>query len=883
MKIIKPLVKDLIKTFCILLVLLVTPMQVHAALAGHVILSKGDVSAQSNTGETRALKRRSKIMSGDVIKTAANSSVQIRFVDKALMTIKANSEMDISEYQLANASEGNNEKAFMKLVKGGFRTISGQIGKGDKSAYKVDTPAASIGIRGTNYEVQQEASGDFVMAVYSGGISVQNESGSIELGLGSDFNFTRVSATSAPKGLLIAPETLSENSATDEPAEEESTEASTDGDEKTEDDTADTEKSNETASEDDDGESTANADTTDSDAQGNAEETDVVNTDSAQNQDVAATVTEALDDKLGEELSLNKEEAEDELVQLLIDDGMLIEGQDLDDLSAENEALLTAIGDIETIKEAVNSGFPVEDIAVENPDDPIDPVTPPVTEVPFLTSLYSNLATVNNPFPATVTQGSVEYDLITDEEYNLAASNKLGMLVMPMNYSQDIDGDLSFNFGEANLSSPNTVNSSDYASPITYVGTDTHINIYYELLNTSTNTIDEYHILVPIDHMVSNQTDLLTAIQDGLTDTAIISINDVQQPSGPVDDIFVDYDSSNNLFIFQPTTQTDKFMTKMELHFSGANSDLLAQQLGSDPLDNNWYNQADIELMITSGAWELATVEGEDGNPILVMSETSDESIPNGDGTFTQVTLNRDEVIKPHADSETHDNLLTFATCGDLGNICSIQVIKDEDKIRWGAWLAEPGKGIQIYEQKDDPNSGFNESKVHEEDQILAFWLAAERADISSLAGTAQFSADSLNCTDYSQCIGFADDGLVQKLSGQFDVDFNSGVISNGNLNIEVSDNVTFGAFGAVQGTATTTWDVNFSGQMAAGKPEFATQSISGTITDDIGGQVSNKIIGSVGGIFVNPGDIFAGGYNLGTADGTSKHTSGVFTLDQQP
>jgi hypothetical protein len=39
-------------------------------------------------------------------------------------------------------------------VRGGFRAISGLIGKVDRQAYRVATPAATIGIRGTDYEVQ---------------------------------------------------------------------------------------------------------------------------------------------------------------------------------------------------------------------------------------------------------------------------------------------------------------------------------------------------------------------------------------------------------------------------------------------------------------------------------------------------------------------------------------------------------------------------------------------------------------------------------------------------------------------------------------------------------------------------------------------------------
>ena len=41
--------------------------------------------------------------------------------------------------------------AFFSLLKGGFRTVSGLIGKINHEDYSVATPVATIGIRGTDY------------------------------------------------------------------------------------------------------------------------------------------------------------------------------------------------------------------------------------------------------------------------------------------------------------------------------------------------------------------------------------------------------------------------------------------------------------------------------------------------------------------------------------------------------------------------------------------------------------------------------------------------------------------------------------------------------------------------------------------------------------
>ena len=845
-------------THVLLIFLLLLPFQVQAELAGHVILAKGSVIAVSDQGENRALKRRSKIMSGDVIKTGTNSSVQIRFVDKALMTIKANTEMNITEYQLAKPNAGQKEKALMTLVKGGFRTISGQIGKGDKSAYKVDTPAASIGIRGTNYEVQQEASGDFVMAVYSGGISVENESGSIELGLGSDFNFTRVSPKGAPKGLLVAPATLSENSATDEPAEEES-ESVAESDEKSDDAEESTEEETALAESDEANE--------DQDATQDDDTSQLASSDDSV-QDVGEDVADALDEKLTEALQENKEEFEVTVISELIDQGYLTDGESLDDLDSTVLENLENLGSLDNLEDAENLDLNEEGII----PDPSEPDVDTVTGSDFIQGLYSNLASVTNPFA----NSNVTNDIITNQEYDLVASEKLAVMAMPMLYTQEADGSLTFNFEEANLASPNAVDNLIFTTNPLAAST-AEVNISFSILNTSTNAIDEYDISIPIDVAVSDPNFLLTTINNNLTSGNInISMNGAPiSPVAVTDITFTMTTPTAGFSEFQIVSNAPvgSFITEMDAHFSGDDANILASMMGGQSNENDWHYQSDIDLMITSGAWEMSA-DG-DGNPIFVMSDTYTENVGGND-----VTLNRDEVVKPNSNAELTSSLFEFASCGNEGRVCSIQVLKDQDNIRWGAWLTEPGKGIQIFEQLEGAD-GSTTLNIKEEDKILAFWLAAERADINNLSGTAQFSTTDLDCTDFSQCIGFADDGIVQNLSGQFDVNFNSGAITNGNLNIEVSDSASL-VLGQ-HGTANSTWDVNFSGQMSSTHPEFATHSVNGTVVDETGATISSTVIGNIGGIIVNPGDKVAGGYNLGTADGTDKHVSGVFTLDKTP
>lgn len=89
------------------------------------------------------------------------------------------------------------QTAVFKLLKGGFRTVTGLIGKSDRSEYRVSTQTATIGIRGTDYEViicdaacaadpvlqgsipgGAAAKGGTVVGVISGGVFVASGNGS---------------------------------------------------------------------------------------------------------------------------------------------------------------------------------------------------------------------------------------------------------------------------------------------------------------------------------------------------------------------------------------------------------------------------------------------------------------------------------------------------------------------------------------------------------------------------------------------------------------------------------------------------------------------------------------------------------------------------------
>lgn len=119
---------------------------------GKIILAVGEVVAVSTSGEERKLKRRSKIFSGDTLTTKDGARCQVRFSDKSLVALPESSVFKVDEYSF-NQSGNTQEKAIYSLLKGGMRTISGAIGKNNRDDYKLNTPVATIGIRGTAFNI----------------------------------------------------------------------------------------------------------------------------------------------------------------------------------------------------------------------------------------------------------------------------------------------------------------------------------------------------------------------------------------------------------------------------------------------------------------------------------------------------------------------------------------------------------------------------------------------------------------------------------------------------------------------------------------------------------------------------------------------------------
>jgi hypothetical protein len=154
-----------------------------AGPAAEVTLLTGRGTAADPSGNIRALAKGQPVHEGEVISTGANSFLNLRFRDGSYVLIRPTSRFQIEQYRFdppaapaagvespdakadsagetsapattasAPAAAPAGSRAFFKLLRGGFRAVSGLIGKANSGDYRVATPVATIGIRGTDYE-----------------------------------------------------------------------------------------------------------------------------------------------------------------------------------------------------------------------------------------------------------------------------------------------------------------------------------------------------------------------------------------------------------------------------------------------------------------------------------------------------------------------------------------------------------------------------------------------------------------------------------------------------------------------------------------------------------------------------------------------------------
>jgi hypothetical protein len=184
------------------------PVTGYCTAAGRVDFAIGNVESVAVNGIRHPLSKGAEINAGETISTATGARAQVRFADGGFISLQPNTQFRVDEFNYKNKSDGE-EKGFFSLLKGGFRAITGAIGHVNNNTYRVKTPAATLGIRGTGYNMALRDDGLFVN-VGEGAISLSNNAGLLLVTVGgaafvANFNtapvLTNEQPYTPPKGL----------------------------------------------------------------------------------------------------------------------------------------------------------------------------------------------------------------------------------------------------------------------------------------------------------------------------------------------------------------------------------------------------------------------------------------------------------------------------------------------------------------------------------------------------------------------------------------------------------------------------------------------------------------------------------------------------------
>jgi len=135
----------------LLLSLLFSLNTAFAGVAGTFLVVAGDVKIIAADGTTRIPQRKDTLNEGETLVTGKDGTAQLKMADNGLLAVRPATRFTVDAFVYKGSADGT-ERSFISLLRGGFRALTGVIGKLHPENYRITTPLATIGIRGTDHE-----------------------------------------------------------------------------------------------------------------------------------------------------------------------------------------------------------------------------------------------------------------------------------------------------------------------------------------------------------------------------------------------------------------------------------------------------------------------------------------------------------------------------------------------------------------------------------------------------------------------------------------------------------------------------------------------------------------------------------------------------------
>ena len=135
-------------------------------VVGTVVNLSGPLLAKKADGAAKVLSVKSAVEQGDTLISEKDTYARVRFIDNSEITLKPNTQLKIDDFSFEEDKPDKDNAAF-NLVKGGLRAVTGTLGKRNKEKFGMNTPTATIGIRGTTFVAEYIVPDDEAVAAYA--------------------------------------------------------------------------------------------------------------------------------------------------------------------------------------------------------------------------------------------------------------------------------------------------------------------------------------------------------------------------------------------------------------------------------------------------------------------------------------------------------------------------------------------------------------------------------------------------------------------------------------------------------------------------------------------------------------------------------------------
>lgn len=118
--------------------------------AGEVSHLQGMATAQQPNGGFRFLARGDPVLEGDTISTTERGFAVVALTDGSKFTLRPSTTLALEKFSV----EQGNEAAFMRLLRGGMRMVTGFVNKRNPAGFELRVKTATVGIRGTSFDAR---------------------------------------------------------------------------------------------------------------------------------------------------------------------------------------------------------------------------------------------------------------------------------------------------------------------------------------------------------------------------------------------------------------------------------------------------------------------------------------------------------------------------------------------------------------------------------------------------------------------------------------------------------------------------------------------------------------------------------------------------------